>query len=167
MKQEHNLSQSFFTIIALTLLSIYTLMVFLFIFEFSDNYKFIKHKNEFKKIKVKIDSTKTSSTRSGKSSASSTLTTFYFKKGHLLSATETEGIILNKKSYEQEINEYMFNHQDSLNIWYLDNQTAKFAYEDQKKLDISEEVKNNNKLKIYFIIYILLLSLFLKFRNKF
>jgi hypothetical protein len=166
MKQE-NTKTSIASVLLIALIGFSSFMVLIFILEFADNYKIITNENQFKKMKVKIDSTNTSSTRSGKSSASSTSTTFYFKKGHLLSTSESKGIILNKTSYQQEINEYMSDHQDSLNIWYLDNNTAKFAYEDQKKIDISEEVKNNNNLKIFFLIYILLLSLFLKFKNKF
>lgn len=166
MKQE-NTKTSIASVLLIALIGFSSFMVLIFILEFADNYKIITNENQFKKMKVKIDSTNTSSTRSGKSSASSTSTTFYFKKGHLLSPSESKGIILNKTSYQKEINEYMSDHQDSLNIWYLDNNTAKFAYEDQKKIDISEEVKNNNNLKIFFLIYILLLSLFLKFKNKF
>jgi|GEM_PF-3103766 len=165
MKQE-NTKTSIASVLLIALIGFSSFMVLIFILEFADNCKIITNEKQFKKIKVKIDSTKTSSTRSGKSSASSTSTTFYFKKGHLLSTSKSEGIILNKTSYQQEINEYMSNHQDSLNIWYLDNNTAKFAYDGQKKIDISEEVKNNNNLKIFFLIYILLLSLFLKFKSK-
>ncbi|PXY47227.1 hypothetical protein DMB68_08800 [Flavobacterium hydrophilum] len=141
-------------------------MTFLFIFEFTDNYKIIKHEKQFKKIKVKIDSTKTSSSRSGKSSATSTSTTFYFNKGSILTNQDRKGIILNHQSYEQEIYEYMTDHQDSLYIWNLDHKTSKFAYEDQKNINISEEIENNNRIKIYFVVYIFFLVLFLKVRNR-
>ncbi|MFB9080342.1 hypothetical protein ACFFLS_19600 [Flavobacterium procerum] len=163
MKQEN--TNSFLSIVFISILGFSTFMILLFIFEFKDNYQIIKHEKEFKKIKVKIDSTKTSSTRSGTNSSSSSSTTFYFKNGSL-NNQDIKGVILNHQSYEQEIYEYMAKHQDSLHIWYLDNVISKFAYEDQKKINISEEIENNNKMKIFFFVYIISLLVYIKFRNK-
>jgi uncharacterized membrane protein len=166
MKSEENSKASFLVIFILTLLSISSLMMFLFIFEFWGNYKVIKHENEFKKIKVKIDSSKTSTSRSGKSSSSSSSTTYYFNKGAFLMTQDTKGILLNYTSYGYEINEYISEHKDSLNIWYLDDKTAKFAYEDQRKIDISEELENNKRVSIYFLLYVIFTLIVIKFRNQ-
>ncbi|CAD0006690.1 hypothetical protein [Flavobacterium chungangense] len=100
MKKE-NTKSSILSLLLIGLLLFSTFMTFLFIFEFTDNYKIIKHEKQFKKIKVKIDSTKISSSRSGKSSSTSTSTTFYFNKGSILTNQDRKGIILNHQSYEQ------------------------------------------------------------------
>ncbi|MBW1655698.1 hypothetical protein [Flavobacterium quisquiliarum] len=156
MKQEsQDEGKSYLSILLLLVLVFPSFMAFLFAMEFSDNYKVIKNEKAFRKIKVKIDSTKTSSTRSGKSSSIKSIN-HYFNKGN----------VLNHESYESEISEYMSKHNDSLYIWYLDNRLSRFAYENQKSINVSQEIERNNKLKTYIVICILPLLLFLIFRNK-
>jgi hypothetical protein len=53
-----------------------------------------------------------------------------------------------------------------LNIWYLNKNTMKYAYENQKTIDISEEIENNIRVLIYFLIYIASLLLIIKFKSK-
>ncbi|MFD1604978.1 hypothetical protein ACFSJW_00130 [Flavobacterium artemisiae] len=158
MKQKsQNDGKSFLSVLLLAILGFSSFTAILFIIEFSDNYKVIKNEKEFTKIKVKIDSTKISSTRSGKSSSSLKSTNHYFNNGN----------VLNHESHESEISEYMAKHNDSLYIWYLDNKTSRFAYEDQKNINVSQEIERNNKLKIYIAICIIPIVLFLRFRKKF
>jgi hypothetical protein len=165
MESEEKSKYSFLIILVLTLFSISTLMMFFFIFEFSDNYKIIKHKNEFKKIKVKIDSSVVSYSRSGRNSSSSSSTSYYFNKGSYFNVQDTKGILFNYNSPIYEIEDYRTKHSDSLNVWYFNTKIVKFASENQVKIDVSEEVENNKRVTIYFLIYVVFVLIVIKFRN--
>ncbi|MEA9412247.1 hypothetical protein [Flavobacterium sp. PL02] len=166
MKSEENSKPSFLAIAIMALFSVSTLMMFLFIFDFSNNYKIIKHENEFKKLKVKIDSSVISNTRSGRSSSTSSSTFYYFNKGSYLSVQDTKGILFDYNSSNEYINEYMTNHMDSLNVWYLNKVTVKYAPEDQTIIDVSEEIETNQKIAFYFLIYIVFVFFTIKFKNR-
>ncbi|MDQ6472980.1 hypothetical protein RB619_20260 [Flavobacterium sp. LHD-80] len=111
---------------------------------------------------MKIDSSRSSTSKGGSIS-----TYFYFNKGSFLKPTTGSGLGLKYQSYEPEINEYMAKHHDSVYIWYLDRGTSKYAYEDQKSVIISQEIENNETIKIYFLIYIVFLFLVIILRNAF
>jgi hypothetical protein len=166
MKSKNSSNPTIIALLIISLISVSTFMMFMFIFEFSDNYKIIKHKNQFKKIKVKIDSTEASYTRSGKSSSSSLVTYYYFNNKCYMGVQDTKGILFSYKDQSPNINEYMSNHMDSLNIWYLNKDIMKYAFENQKEVDVSEEVENNKRVIIYFLIYVISLLLIIKFKSK-
>lgn len=166
MNTTSNSKPSFGTIIILTWIAISTFAIFLFAFGFWDNYTFIKYKNQFEKIKVKIDSSKVFTTRSGKSSSTSSSTCFYFNKGCFLSVKETKGILLNYNDPTEDIYNFMSNHRDSINLWYLNKDMMKYAYENQRKIDVSEEEGNNKRIVIYFLIYIISILLIIKLKTK-
>lgn len=161
-----NSNPTIIAVILITALSISTLMMFMFVFEFYGNYNIIKNQNEFSKTKVKIDSSEVSYSRSGKSSSSSSTTYYYFNKGCYISTQDTKGILFKYKDVSSDIEEYMSNHMDTINIWYLNKKTAKYAYGNQKKVDISEETENNKRVIIFSLIYITYLLLIIKYKSK-
>jgi len=161
MKPKDN-SPSVFAVITTIILCFSTICIIILVMQFTFNYKIIKHEKDFKKIKVKIDSSKSSTSKGGTRS-----TYFYFNKGSFLRPHNGSGFGLKHQSHEIEINEYMAKHHDSVYIWYLDRGTSKFAYEDQKNIVISQEIENNQTIKIYFLIYIVFLVLVIKLRYTF
>ncbi|MBF7089940.1 hypothetical protein IUY40_00045 [Flavobacterium sp. ALJ2] len=166
MKSKNSSNPTIIALIIISLISVSTFMMFMFIFEFSNNYKIIKLQNQFKKIKVKIDSSEVSYTRSAKSSSSTTTYYYYFNNECTMGIQDAKGILFSHKNLNPDINEYMSNHMDSLNVWYLNKNTVKYAYENQKKIDVSEEVENNKRVIFYFLIYIISLLLTIKFKSK-
>lgn len=166
MKSHTNSNPTIIAVILISVLLISTFMMFLFIIEFCNNYSIIKNQNEFSKTKVKIDSSEVSYSRSGKSSSSSYTTYYYFNKGHYISTQDTKGILFKYKDISSDIEEYMATHRDTINIWYLNSKTAKYAYENQKKIDTSEETENNKRVIIFSLIYIIYLLLLIKYKSK-
>lgn len=164
MNTANNSSTSFGGIILLVFISFSTFFIFLISFEFYDNCKVLFYKNDIKKIKVKIDSSEVSSTRSGKSSSSSTTMNYYFNKGSIFQVSDNKGIMLKNENPTELINDYMQHHNDSLNLWILDKTPIKYANEYEKEIDVSMEKSNNMRIIIYFIIYIVsMLIIKLKF----
>ena len=166
MKSEENSKPSLLAIVIMTLFSISTLMMVLFIFEFSSNYKIIKEQNQFKKIKVKIDSSEAIRSSSGKSSSSSYTTYYYFDKGSSLKIQDTKGALFSYNSPNYEIQKYMSNHMDSINLWYLNKKNIKYAPENEIKINTSEESGNNLRVSFYFLIYVIFTTLVFKFKNQ-
>ncbi|MBS7233040.1 hypothetical protein KHA90_18620 [Flavobacterium psychroterrae] len=156
-------TNSFKGIILLAFICFSTFFILLISFEFYDNYKIISHRTKIKKIKVKIDSSQTLTTRSGKSSSSSSTINYYFKKGLILSVPETKGFLLEYENPTQEINDYMQNNKDSLNLWILDNKAIKYAYDNEKEINVTLEESNNKMIIFYYVLYIISM-LIIKFK---
>jgi hypothetical protein len=154
MSTTNSFSASFKGIILLAFISFSTFFILLISFEFYDNCKILSHKNEIKKIKVKIDSLDVSSTRSGKSSSSSISRNYYYNKGLIFQVPETKGFLLKYESPTEQINDYMQHHKDSLNLWVLEKTPIKYANENEKEIDVSLEKSNNRMIIFYFVLYI-------------
>lgn len=163
MSTQNNFSTSFKGIFLLAYLGFSTFLILLLSFEYYDNYKIISNKNQMEKIDVKIDSVNVSTTRSGKSSSTTSSVNYYYNKGLFFEAQINKGILVKYDNPIGKIESYMSHHNDSLKLWVLDKKAVKFANKNEKIIDVSEEIKNNWIISVYFLIYIISL-LIIKFK---
>ncbi|OMQ09285.1 hypothetical protein [[Flexibacter] sp. ATCC 35103] len=163
MSTTNSFSESFKGIIILAFISFSTFFIFLISFEFYDNCKIIYNQSDITKIKVKIDSLQISSNRTGKSSSNSSSRNYYFNKGLIFQVPETKGFLLKYENPTEQINDYMQKHKDSLNLWVLNKKAVKYAYDDEKEINVSLEESNNRMIIFYFILYIISM-LIIKFK---
>lgn len=166
MASTNNSEYSIRTILIIAFIFMYSFMILIMSINWLDNYKIIKHKSEFKKIKVKIDSSTVFSNSSGKSSGGAPTTSYYFNKGSSLKIKDTKEVLLKYENPTEKIQDFMSNHNDSLYVWILKKEVVKFANENEKRIDVSEEVENNKRIIIYFSIWVIVILLAIKLKSK-
>jgi hypothetical protein len=116
--------------------------------------EFIKNKENFKKVKIKIDSvyihgnSDRYSTKEYQQFFSKNIYLFELDKNY-----DSKPLFGSKRKFLlDEVNHYRKEHHDSINIWYLNDNFILYANESEKSINLSEKIENVNSLKIQFTI---------------
>lgn len=118
---------------------------------------FIKNKENFKKIKIKIDSVRISHLHGSDRHSTDENYEFFNKKNRIfvLGKDYNKPIFTPNRKFEvDEVNQYRKEHHDSIYVWYLDENFIQYARENEKEINLSKRIENVYSIKIKFIICI-------------
>lgn len=153
---------------------VYSLYCILLLHEYNTAKTFITEKDNFKKIKIKIDSVHIFNFR-GSDKHSTDETHELFNNGNIiinLSKDYDKPIFTPNRKFEiDEVDQYMKMHHDSINIWYLNKDIIQYARENEKQIDLSHKIERLHTMNINLIIWAVLIlitifMLFKKFKSK-
>ncbi|WP_375604853.1 hypothetical protein [Flavobacterium davisii] len=158
-----NTINNFRNIIIFVAFFFFSFLFFFLVLEYYDNYMIISNKDEFIKYKVKVDSVNHEYIRTAKSSVNNVFLRYYYDNGKNFDVQNQKGILLKEDNINGIILNYMNKHNDSIILWVRNGKAQKIGNEKEKKIDTSTEIENNNRIRIYFIVYLCFL-IFIKFR---
>jgi hypothetical protein len=153
---------------------IYCFYCIMSITEYKRDQNFIKNKENFKKIKIKIDSVRIRHLPGGRDRHSTDEDHEFFNKKNrifVLRKDYDKPIFTPNRKFEvDEVNKYRKEHHDSILVWYLDENFIQYARENEKEINLSEKTNDLNKKNIEYAIcmslVLIILSVFLYKKNK-